>query len=71
MGFVGQEPILFDATVKENATWLERRNLQAPSGSKVMYGLEDGETASAEHLENCKKMANLTFIDNQKALCHI
>ena len=34
---------------------------------KVLYGLEDGETASADHLEKCKKMANLNFIDNHKA----
>jgi hypothetical protein len=32
-----------------------------------LYGLEDGETASADHLEKCKKMANLNFIDNHKA----
>jgi len=51
VGFVGQEPILFDASVLDN----------------VLYGLEEGETASPEHLENCKKMANLNFIDNHKA----
>lgn len=51
VGFVGQEPILFDASVLDN----------------VLYGLEDGETASADHLEKCKKMANLNFIDNHKA----
>ena len=34
---------------------------------QVLYGLEEGETASPEHLENCKKMANLNFIDNHKA----
>ncbi|CAJ1461741.1 unnamed protein product, partial [Effrenium voratum] len=51
VGFVGQEPILFNASVLEN----------------VMYGLEQGEQVSPEHLENCKKMANLNFIDNSKA----
>lgn len=51
VGFVGQEPILFDASVLDN----------------VLYGLENGETASADHLEKCKKMANLNFIDNHKA----
>lgn len=47
VGFVGQEPVLFDASVLEN----------------VMYGLEKGETASPEHLEKCKTMTNLSFID--------
>ena len=28
-----------------------------------MYGLEKGETASPEHLEKCKTMTNLSFID--------
>lgn len=39
--------MLFDASVLEN----------------VMYGLEKGETASPEHLEKCKTMTNLSFID--------
>eukprot|EP00931_Biecheleriopsis_adriatica_P061606 TRINITY_DN3704_c0_g1_i2.p1 TRINITY_DN3704_c0_g1~~TRINITY_DN3704_c0_g1_i2.p1 ORF type:complete len:1295 (-),score=340.44 TRINITY_DN3704_c0_g1_i2:505-4389(-) len=51
VGFVGQEPILFDTTVLEN----------------VKYGLEENETVSPEHLEKCKRMANLNFVDNHKA----
>jgi len=48
VGFVGQEPILFNKTVLEN----------------VKYGLEDNETVSEEHLEKCKRMANLNFLDS-------
>lgn len=51
VGFVGQEPILFNASILDN----------------VVYGLEDGEEVSPDHLEQCKKMANLTFIDGHKA----
>jgi ABC-type multidrug transport system fused ATPase/permease subunit len=51
VGFVGQEPILFDATVLEN----------------VRYGLEDGEDVSRERLEECKQMCNLTFLDSHTA----
>lgn len=51
IGFVGQEPILFNTSILEN----------------VMYGLEDGEKVSDEHLQQCKKMANLNFIDSNKA----
>ena len=32
-----------------------------------MYGLEEGEQVSEEHLEKCKQMANLNFIDSHKA----
>jgi len=51
VGFVGQEPVLFNASILDN----------------VMYGLGAEETFSPDHLEECKKMANLTFIDNHKA----
>merc|ERR1719183_17777 len=51
VGFVGQEPVLFDATVLEN----------------VQYGLEDHERPTAERLEECKRMANLSFLDHHKA----
>jgi ATP-binding cassette, subfamily B (MDR/TAP), member 1 len=51
IGYVGQEPILFDSTVLEN----------------VKYGLEATEEVSADHLEKCKRMANLNFLDNHKA----
>ena len=79
VGFVGQEPILFDASVLENVFWMHFvhyfhvYSISAVAIQcscrfvKVLYGLEEGETASAEHLENCKKMANLNFIDNHKA----
>eukprot|EP00930_Biecheleria_cincta_P069207 TRINITY_DN56980_c0_g1_i1.p1 TRINITY_DN56980_c0_g1~~TRINITY_DN56980_c0_g1_i1.p1 ORF type:complete len:1319 (+),score=303.48 TRINITY_DN56980_c0_g1_i1:81-4037(+) len=45
VGFVGQEPILFNSSVLENVT----------------YGLEEG--VLPEHLEKCKAMANLGFLD--------
>jgi ABC-type multidrug transport system fused ATPase/permease subunit len=51
VGFVGQEPILFEASVLEN----------------VRYGLQEGETISAEKLEECKPMCNLTFLDSHTA----
>mmetsp|Transcript_57302 Transcript_57302/g.101615 ORF Transcript_57302/g.101615 Transcript_57302/m.101615 type:complete len:1276 (+) Transcript_57302:45-3872(+) len=47
IGFVGQEPILFNTSVREN----------------VLYGLADDETISEEKLEECKQMANLAFLD--------
>lgn len=46
LGFVGQEPVLFNTTVREN----------------ILYGLEDGEKVSDEHLEACQKMSNLGFL---------
>jgi len=46
LGFVGQEPILFNSTVREN----------------IMYGLDDGETISEERLTQCQEMANLGFL---------
>jgi len=50
VGFVGQEPILFNTTVKAN----------------VLYGLdtEAGENISEGRLAECKKMAHLEFIDS-------
>lgn len=51
VGFVGQEPILFDASVLEN----------------VKYGLNEGETVDSTRLEECKRMANLNFLDSHKA----
>lgn len=48
IGFVGQEPVLFNTTVREN----------------VMYGLDDGETIAEEKLEEFRKMANLDFLNN-------
>jgi len=51
VGFVGQEPILFNTTVLEN----------------VKYGLEQDETVSQEHLEKCKHMANLNFLDSHQS----
>jgi len=52
VGFVGQEPLLFDTTALEN----------------VLYGLdrEAGETISEKRLEKCKRMANLAFLDAAK-----
>lgn len=47
IGFVGQEPVLFNTTLRKN----------------VLYGLEDDEQISAEHLAACKFMAHLDFID--------
>lgn len=51
VGFVGQEPILFDTSVLEN----------------VKYGLDDGEKVSEQRLEECKQMCNLTFLDSHTA----
>lgn len=48
-------------------TWACDRMCVLDFFCQVLYGLEEGETASPEHLENCKKMANLNFIDNHKA----
>mmetsp|Transcript_113154 Transcript_113154/g.205802 ORF Transcript_113154/g.205802 Transcript_113154/m.205802 type:complete len:1316 (-) Transcript_113154:105-4052(-) len=47
IGFVGQEPVLFNTTVRAN----------------VLYGLPDGQQISEERLEECKKTSNLGFID--------
>jgi ABC-type multidrug transport system fused ATPase/permease subunit len=50
IGFVGQEPILFNTTVRKN----------------VLYGIdtEYGETVSEDWLAKCKVMAHLDFLDN-------
>jgi len=47
MGFVGQEPVLFNTTVLQN----------------VLYGKRDGVEVSMEKLEEYKKMSACTFID--------
>eukprot|EP00403_Amphidinium_massartii_P018274 CAMPEP_0178429642 /NCGR_PEP_ID=MMETSP0689_2-20121128/30907_1 /TAXON_ID=160604 /ORGANISM="Amphidinium massartii, Strain CS-259" /LENGTH=1274 /DNA_ID=CAMNT_0020051469 /DNA_START=66 /DNA_END=3890 /DNA_ORIENTATION=- len=49
LGFVGQEPILFNTTVRANIT----------------YGMDDGEEVSEEWFEKCAKMANLAFLDKE------
>eukprot|EP00439_Symbiodinium_sp_Y106_P064608 s2683_g10.t1 len=46
IGFVGQEPVLFNTTVRAN----------------IMYGLDDGETVSDEYVSQCEKMSNLAFL---------
>merc|ERR1711988_1967666 len=51
IGFVGQEPILFNTTVREN----------------VLYGLAEGSEITEEQLENCKKMSNIDFLDKEGA----
>jgi ATP-binding cassette subfamily B (MDR/TAP) protein 1 len=47
IGFVGQEPILFEGTVLNN----------------VKYGLDEGEAVTTDRLAECKAMANLHFLD--------
>lgn len=47
VGFVGQEPILFNATVREN----------------VLYGVTEGTEISEEQLEKCRQMSHLDFLD--------
>jgi len=51
VGFVGQEPILFNTTVKAN----------------ILYGLDQdaGETISEERLLQLKKMCHLEFLDKE------
>lgn len=51
IGFVGQEPILFNTSVLNN----------------VKYGMEEDEEVSNEWLEKCKQMAHLTFLDKEHA----
>ncbi|CAL1142099.1 unnamed protein product [Cladocopium goreaui] len=46
IGFVGQEPVLFNTTVRNN----------------ILYGLEDGETVTPEYIAECEKMCNLGFL---------
>lgn len=50
LGYVGQEPVLFNTTVLQN----------------VLYGIADGESISEERLEACKQMANLDFLDKEQ-----
>merc|ERR1712070_900405 len=47
IGFVGQEPILFNTTVRAN----------------VLYGLSDWTTISEEQLESCRVMSHLDFLE--------
>jgi ABC-type multidrug transport system fused ATPase/permease subunit len=47
IGFVGQEPILFEGTVLDN----------------VKYGIEEGKTLDDARLQKCKEMSILGFID--------
>merc|ERR1719282_241941 len=47
VGYVGQEPVLFNTTVREN----------------VMYGLPEGSSISEDQLEKFKRMSNLNFHD--------
>lgn len=51
IGFVGQEPVLFEGSVLDN----------------IRYGLADDEELSAERLGDIKRMANLNFLDASKA----
>mmetsp|Transcript_37903 Transcript_37903/g.84730 ORF Transcript_37903/g.84730 Transcript_37903/m.84730 type:complete len:699 (-) Transcript_37903:43-2139(-) len=46
IGFVGQEPVLFNTTVRSN----------------IMYGLGDDETVSEEYIKKCENMCNLNFL---------
>ncbi|CAK9045272.1 ATP-dependent translocase ABCB1 (ATP-binding cassette sub-family B member 1) (Multidrug resistance protein 1) (P-glycoprotein 1) (Phospholipid transporter ABCB1) (CD antigen CD243) [Durusdinium trenchii] len=47
IGFVGQEPILFNTTVKNN----------------IMYGLDDDDKPpTKEYIEQCEQMCNLAFL---------
>eukprot|EP00439_Symbiodinium_sp_Y106_P024056 s2066_g2.t3 len=46
IGFVGQEPVLFNTTVRSN----------------IMYGLSDDESVSEEYIRKCEGMCNLGFL---------
>lgn len=46
IGFVGQEPVLFNTSVRNN----------------ILYGLEDGENVTPEYIAECEKMCNLGFL---------
>jgi len=46
IGFVGQEPILFNTSVREN----------------ILYGCEEGEQVDPAKIEKCQKMCNLGFL---------
>jgi len=47
IGFVGQEPILFNTTVRAN----------------VMYGVQDPSSITEQRLEECRQMAHLDFLE--------
>lgn len=46
IGFVGQEPILFNASVYDN----------------IVYGLESDEHVSKDYIQKCEEMCNLAFL---------
>ncbi|CAJ1359168.1 unnamed protein product, partial [Effrenium voratum] len=46
IGFVGQEPILFNTSVRNN----------------ILYGLDENETVTEEYIKKCEKMCNLGFL---------
>lgn len=46
IGFVGQEPILFNANVRTN----------------LMYGVDESDQVTEEYLRQCEKMCNLGFL---------
>lgn len=46
IGFVGQEPILFNSTVREN----------------ILYGMEKDDQVTEEHIKKCEEMCNLGFL---------
>ncbi|CAE7217756.1 ABCB1 [Symbiodinium natans] len=46
IGFVGQEPVLFNTTVRSN----------------IMYGLSDDEQVSEDYVRKCEGMCNLGFL---------
>eukprot|EP00435_Cladocopium_sp_Y103_P059194 s354_g21.t1 len=46
IGFVGQEPVLFNTNVRNN----------------ILYGLEEGENVTQEYIAECEKMCNLGFL---------
>ncbi|CAE7751331.1 ABCB1, partial [Symbiodinium pilosum] len=46
IGFVGQEPVLFNTTVRNN----------------ILYGLSEGETVTEEYIKKCEEMCNLKFL---------
>lgn len=49
VGFVGQEPVLFNTSVREN----------------VLYGVPEGQQVSEERLEECRKSANVDFLGEE------
>merc|ERR1719247_1037455 len=49
IGFVGQEPVLFNTTVRAN----------------VLYGVPEGGSVTDEQLETCRRMSNIDFLDKE------